>query len=85
MSNAKEVLGLDLRSYLDQIVRDPLAKLHGFIDWTENDKNEFKGLLEELKNPFDSNKETTKEKGDRLENLVEFIIRMSVRTLRTTA
>lgn len=75
MSNTQEALGFDLRSYLDKIVQDPLAKFNGFITWTENDKNEFRLLLNELKKPFDSNMETTKEKGDRLENLVEFIIR----------
>ena len=75
MSNNQEVPALDLRSYLDQIVQDPIAKFNGFITWTENDKNEFRILLDELKKPFDRSKETAKDKGDRLENLVDFIIR----------
>lgn len=75
MSNIQETLGFDLRSYLDQIVQNPLDKFEKFIQWGEADKKEFRALLDELKKPFDKNKETTKGKGDRLENLVEFIIR----------
>ena len=74
MSNNQETYGLDLRSYLDQIVREPIDKYKGFITWTDKDKAEFRILLDELKKPFDRDKETTKEKGDRLESLVEFII-----------
>ena len=74
MSNYQETHGLDLRSYLDQIVQDPIDKFKGFITWTDKDKAEFRMLLDELKKPFDRGKETTKEKGDRLEKLVEFII-----------
>ena len=75
MSNMQETLGLNLRAYFDQIVQDPLDKFKVFITWTEKDKKEFKTLLDELKKPFDKKQETTKEKGDRLEKLVEFIIR----------
>ncbi len=75
MMNHQEVPALDLRSYLDQFVQEPLDKFKGFITWTEKDKNEFKILLDELKKPFDKSKESTKDKGDRLENLVDFIIR----------
>ena len=75
MSNMQETLGLNLRSYFDQIVQDPLDRFKVFITWTEKDKKEFRTLLDELKKPFDKKQETTKEKGDRLENLVEFIIR----------
>ncbi len=75
MSNMQEIPGFDLRSYLDQIVQDPLEKFKGFITWTGKDKEEFRALLDELKKPFDIKQETTKEKGDRLEKLVEFIIR----------
>ena len=74
MSNNQETYGLDLRSYLDQIVQEPIDKFKGFITWTDKDKEKFRNLLNELKNPFDRDKETTKEKGDRLEKLVEFII-----------
>ena len=73
MSINQDAPGLDLRSYLDQIVKDPLDKFNGFITWTDQDKKEFKVLLDNLKN--DSTSETNKEKGDRLERLVEFIIR----------
>ena len=74
MSNNQETHGLDLRSYLDQIVQEPIDKFKGFITWTNKDRAEFRILLNELKKPFDRDKETTKEKGDRLEKLVEFII-----------
>lgn len=71
----QEDLGYDLRSYLDQIVQNPLDKFNAFITWSQNDKEEFKQLLDKLKEPYDKTKETTKDKGDRLEELVEFIIR----------
>lgn len=71
----QEDLGYDLRSYFDQIVQNPLDKFKAFTTWTQNDKEEFKRLLDKLKEPYDKTKETTKDKGDRLENLVEFIIR----------
>lgn len=74
MSNNQETHGLDLRSYLDQIVQEPIDKFKGFITWTNKDREDFRILLNELKKPFDRDKETTKEKGDRLEKLVEFII-----------
>lgn len=75
MSKSQEELGMDLRSYLDQIVQDPIEKFRRFTTWTDADKKEFEKLLKELKKPFNKDKETAKEKGDRLENLVEFIIR----------
>lgn len=75
MSIKQDMLGLDLRSFLDQIVQEPLDKFEAFITWTENDKTEFQVLLDDLKKLYDNNSETTKEKGDRLERLVEFIIR----------
>ena len=75
MSNNHEQYGLDLRTYLDQVVKDDLSKYEGFITWTEEDMDEFKVLLADLKKSFNKENETTKEKGDRLERLVEFIIR----------
>lgn len=74
MSKNQETLGLDLRTYLDQIVQEPIDKFEGFITWTDDDKAEFGELLGKLKKPFDRDKETTKDIGDRLEKLVEFII-----------
>ena len=70
----KKMDNFNLREYLDQIVQNDLDKFEGFIKWTENDKNQFKMLLENLKQPYDKTVETTKSKGDRLEELVEFII-----------
>ena len=74
MSNKHELLGLDLRSYLDQIVQEPLKKFDAFITWTESDKNDFRNLLDELKNSSDNTNETAIVKGNKLESLVEFII-----------
>ncbi len=68
------MLGYDLRTYLDQVVQSDLEKFSGFITWTENDKNRFRILLDELKNPSDAN-QTEKEKGNHLEKVVEFIIK----------
>jgi len=73
----KKMDNFNLREYLDQIVQNDLDKFEGFIKWTENDKNQFKMLLENLKQPYDKTVETTKSKGDRLEELVEFIIKKS--------
>lgn len=75
MSNAREELGLDLKAFLDQCVTDDLDKFSAFITWNDDDKKEFSNLLDELKKPYDKDSETTKDKGDRLERLVEFIIR----------
>ena len=77
MNNDQQLLGLNLRDYFNEIVQDGLEKFDTFIRWSEDDKKQFRYLLEELKRPFDRSVETTKEKGDRLENLVEFIIRKS--------
>lgn len=70
-------MNLTLREYLEQIVQDDLDKFEGFIKWTADDKKAFAKLLEDLKRPYDKNVETTKSKGDKLELLVEFIIRKS--------
>ncbi len=70
-------MNLNLREYLDQIIQNDLDKFEGFVRWTDSDKEEFRVLLENLKHPYDKDVETTKSKGDRLELLVEFIIRKS--------
>lgn len=70
-------MNLNLREYFDQIVQNDLDKFEMFVRWTEDDKEEFKVLLDNLKRPYDKNVETTKSKGDRLELLVEFIIKKS--------
>ena len=71
MTNNIDKLGLDLKSYFDQIVQSDLDKFNIFITWTDEDKRQFSELLDNLK----KESETTREKGDRLEALVEFIIR----------
>ena len=61
----KEELGYDLRSYLDQIVQNPLDKFKAFTTWNQNDKEEFKQLLDKLKEPYDKKKETRQKRKQR--------------------
>lgn len=75
MSNEKE--SFNVKEYLDKIVVDSLEKFNIFLQWNGKDKSEFKRLLDDLRRPYDSKKETTKSKGDRLEKLVSFIIKKS--------
>lgn len=75
MTKNQEALGLDLKSYLDQIVQSDIDKFNAFITWTDDDKKEFRSLLDALKKTNSEASKTTKEKGDCLENLVEFIIK----------
>lgn len=67
----------NVKEYLSRIVQEPLKVFHQFVIWTDKDKEEFKRLLDVLRSPYDKNIETTKSKGDRLEQLVEFIIKKS--------
>lgn len=67
----------DIKQYLQEIIEKPLEIFHELTTWSEQDKQEFSILLENLKQPFDKTVETTKNKGDKLEDLVSFIIRKS--------
>lgn len=67
----------NVKEYLSRIVQEPLKVFHQFVIWIDKDKEEFKRLLDVLRSPYDKNIETTKSKGDRLEQLVEFIIKKS--------
>lgn len=75
MSASKD--DLNLKEFLKRGVEDDLDKFKILTEWTESEKIQFSKLLEELKKPFDKNQTTTKEKGNRLENLVSFIINNS--------
>lgn len=66
-----------IKQYLQEIVQDSLKIFSELTYWSEEDKQEYALLLDELKKPYDKNVETTKAKGDRLENLVSFIIQKS--------
>lgn len=72
--NEKEI-NYSLKKYMEEIVQNDLDKFDTFTRWGDSEKEEFKVLLENLKKPYDRSIETTKSKGDRLENLVEFIIK----------
>lgn len=74
--NEKKI-NYSLKEYMEEIVQNDLDKFDIFTRWADSDKEEFKVLLENLKNPYDKSMETTKSKGDRLEQLVEFIIKKS--------
>lgn len=67
----------NLKQYFYNIVSEPLDKFNMFTTWSKEETEEFRALLDELKRPYDKDTETTKEKGDRLERLVEFIIKKS--------
>lgn len=67
----------NIKQYLQEIIQKPLDIFHELTSWSEEDKQDFFVLLENLKKPFDKTTETTKDKGDRLENLVSFLIQKS--------
>lgn len=67
----------NIKQYLKEIVINSLDIFQELTAWSDADKQEYSLLLAELKKPFDKTIETTKSKGDRLENLVSFIIKKS--------
>lgn len=67
----------DIKQYLKEIIQDSVNVFHELTDWTDTDREEYSLLLRKLKEPYDKQTVTTKEKGDRLENLVAFIIKKS--------
>lgn len=75
MSNVNE--NYSLKQYMQEIINEKIKIFDDLIRWGEQDKEQFAQLLSELEKPFDKSKETTKDKGDRLEKLVEFIIKKS--------
>ena len=66
-----------IKQYLQEIVQNSVDVFHELSTWSDEDRREYALLLEELKKPFDKKNESTKSKGDRLENLVSFIIKKS--------
>jgi hypothetical protein len=66
-----------IKEYLQKIIQRPLDIFNELTAWSEKDKQDFSALLANLKRPFDKATETTKEKDDRLENLVSFLIQKS--------
>lgn len=62
------------KKYMQEIVNDKMKMFEELIRWGEQEKKQFAQLLADLEKPFDKENETTKEKGDKLEKLVEFII-----------
>lgn len=66
-----------IKQYLQEIVQNTVDIFHELTAWSDGDRQEYSALLAELKKPFDKKVETTKSKGDRLENLVSFIIKKS--------
>ena len=67
----------NITQYLKEIIKDSLDIFHQLTAWSEEDREHFSALLQKVKEPFDKSIETTKEKGDRLENLVSFLIQKS--------
>ena len=68
MSNVNE--NYSLKQYMQEIINEKIKIFDDLIRWGEQDKEQFAQLLSELEKPFDKSKETTKDKGDRLEKLV---------------
>ncbi len=66
-----------IKQYLKEVVQNSVDVFHELSTWSDEDRREYALLLEELKRPFDKKNESTKSKGDRLENLVSFIIKKS--------
>lgn len=64
----------NIKKYLKEVVQDSLDIFHELTSWSDKDKQEYSRLLEELKKSYDTNYDTTKSKGNRLEELVAFII-----------
>lgn len=64
-----------IKQYLHEIVQKPLDIFHELTSWSEEDKQKFTELVMGLEKPFNKSIETTKDKGDRLENLVSFLIK----------
>lgn len=75
MTEQKE--NYNVKQYMEKIITDQLEKFKKFTEWTTKDKSEFKKLLDILRMPFDQKGEAAKYKGDKLEAVVEFIIRKS--------
>lgn len=75
MTNERE--SYNVKEYMDKIVLNQLDKFRKFTEWTPKDQSEFRKLLEILRSPYDTENESAKSKGNRLENLVEFITRKS--------
>lgn len=66
-----------VKQYIENIVNGPLKVFKELTTWEEKDKIEYLKLLEELEKPFNKDMETTTSKGNRLENIVSFIIEKS--------
>ncbi len=76
MTNSRDE-NYSIKQYLQEIIQDSVDIFHELTSWTDTDKKEYSLLLKELKRPFDNGGESAKEKGERLENLVAFIIKKS--------
>jgi len=72
-----EEKGYKLKDYIDNIVQASLNIFEELTTWNEEEQEEFKVLLKNFRKEYDKNSETTKSKGDRLEELVSFIINKS--------
>lgn len=66
----------NVKEYFENMYEDSLAEFHELIRWGEEDYKEYAELLEDLKSS-ETDSETTKDKGDRLENIVAFIFKKS--------
>ncbi len=67
----------NITQYMQEIIKTSLDRFQALTAWSDKDREVFSQLLDNLKHPFNRAMDTTKDKGDRLEELVSFIIRKS--------
>lgn len=65
--------GFCLREYLQTVVADKQKQLHELTKWNDEQCKKFQRIVDDL----DNESSTTKEQGDKLERVVEFIIKNS--------
>ena len=70
MTNYKANENFSLKQYLQEIIQDKIKIFNSLVQWSDEDRNKFKILVDELETPS----ATFKESGDKLERVVEFII-----------
>ncbi len=71
----KQMLGLSARDYMRNIVKDSVKSFNELIRWEDKDYKDYEVLLNRLKGINAKRRnETTKEKGEALEDIVSFII-----------
>ena len=69
MNDYNENENFSLKQYFQEIIQDKIEKFNTLVQWTDEEKKDFKILIDELDKPSPN----TKAHGDKLEKIVEFI------------